>query len=336
MKHTFFCLSISLLTCLVIKAQTITIGSGNNIFIANGTTFSVDSLALTPSANFNITPVNTVTKNTTLTHTSPNSAIERVFQFGNTTSAFTGTIAIVYLDGELNGIAENNLTLNIHNGSTWSSFPTNVTRDAVNNIVTTTNLTNISLNELTLASALAPLPVRFLTVTATCTSDGIVLTWVTAQESNSSLFEVQSSSDGSSFTTIGTHPAAGFSSIPKQYTFLYQTNSSDKFYRIVEKDVDSRSSISTTVRSSCFSGSTFNVYPNPVETMASINLKIDQSAPVNLRLYDARGALVKSLQRNLLRGNNIIQLNMDGLSAGLYTLAVEWPGNIRHIKISKQ
>ena len=163
-----------------------------------------------------------------------------------------------------------------------------------------------------------------------------MITWVTAQESNSQVFEIQSSTDGNVFTSIGSNKAAGTSSIPKQYSFLYQTNNADNFYRVVEKDLDGRSTVSTSIRSSCNTATAFSVYPNPVEAIAFINMKINQSAPVNILLYDARGALVRSTQKNLQRGNNLVQVNMQGLSAGIYTLAVSWPGNIRHLKISKQ
>src|SRR5947209_9043476 len=143
------------------NGQGIYIAPTSNIFITAGTIFSADSLVLTPSAAFNFTGENAETRNATVTHLSSDPYIKRVYHLLNTSAPFTGDIAIYYLDNELNGIAENTLTLNVHNGTRWTAFTTGVTREGGSNVVTTTGLTNLSLNELTLARLSSPLPVEF-------------------------------------------------------------------------------------------------------------------------------------------------------------------------------
>ena len=151
MKQKILILLLIIFSGSISWSQGIYISPSANLFISGGTIFSTDSLVIVPSRDFNITGENAQTKNAAITHPSGNPYIKRVFHFLNTTSPFTGNISIYYLDGELNGLAENALTLNVHNGAVWNAYTTGVTRDGVNNVVNTTGLSNIMLNELTLA-----------------------------------------------------------------------------------------------------------------------------------------------------------------------------------------
>jgi hypothetical protein len=127
------------------------ISSGTDLFIKMGTIFSADSLVLTPSVDFTISGSNALTRTPTATNAYGGTYVGRVFHFAASSIPFSGTIGFYYRDAELNGLSENVLTLQVHEGTSWTPFPTNVTRDATNNIVTTTNLTSVALNELTLA-----------------------------------------------------------------------------------------------------------------------------------------------------------------------------------------
>jgi Secretion system C-terminal sorting domain len=334
----FLVLSILLLTQYSIAQTTIYLSSGSNLFISSGTVFSTDSLSLLPSINFNLTGQNSETKNVTLTHLSANPYIKRVFNFLNTTIPFTVDVTIYYQDAELNGIAENVLTLNVHNGTAWNAYSTGVTRDGVNNFVTTPGLSNIELNELTLASLSSPLPVNFTLFNALCITGGVTLTWKTAQEFNSKNFEVQRSADGRSWQAIASVNAAGNSSTERSYTYTDNRAAANSLYRIAEYDINGRSSISFTLRSSCASSDLLAVYPNPVHNAALINIKVNAAAAatVSLRLYDTKGTLVKTMEANLFPGNNQLLLDIKGLANGSYLLTTKWGNNIKQTAIIKQ
>jgi len=336
LRCSIFLLGLLLSAFAVYCQPVVYAASGTNIFISAGAVFSMDSLALTPTVNFNITGANTVTTNAALLHPSFNLPLKRIFHFSNTTAPFSGSIAIYYSDPELNGIAETSLTLNIHNGTSWNSFNSNVTRDAVNNLVNTSNLVNLSLNELTLAALFAPLPVKFLSVTALCKSNGVLISWQTATENNSNRFEVQQSSDGIYWRPGGSIAAAGNSPNPHSYEYFDITTSGNSWYRIVESDADNRTTISPVVKSSCHLSTGLSLFPNPVLETAYISIPLATTSPVTLKLYDARGALVKSEQRSLSPGTNLLTMNMHGVSAGWYTLTVIWNEETRQINILKQ
>ena len=124
---------------------------GTSLSVLPGTVFSVDSLVLIPSANFTINGANSETRNAVLVHPMNSANISRVFHFASTLDRYSGNISIYYQDAELGSIPEENLALNIYDGSNWKTYTDNVTRDATQNFVSAAGLNNISLNELTLA-----------------------------------------------------------------------------------------------------------------------------------------------------------------------------------------
>lgn len=340
MKKIKNILLVLLLLCLQILpalAQSgLNVSAGSSIFIGNGTIFSVDGLALTPSADFTISGANTATINAMVTHSTSYPYIQRVYHLSNTIPAFSGAISIYYLTAELNNIPTNLLTLNVNNGSVWNAYNQNVTIDAVNNFVTTTGLTNIAMNELTLANKNTPLPVTFILLNSTCIGGGVKLTWTTAQEINSKNYNVEKSTDGSNWQVIANIAAAGNSNVESRYTFVDYTNLSNTFYRIAEKDLDGRQTLSSSIVSSCASKEAFAIHPNPVENVLFVSISVPEVIAVQLRLYDAKGSIVKQLQTNLLQGNNELQLNMTGLAKGLYVLDANWGINSKTSKVVKE
>jgi len=86
------------------------------------------------------------------------------------------------------------------------------------------------------------LPVNFTSFTVTKNADQALLKWQTAQEQNSANFFVERSGDGKTYSTIGSVPAAGNSSTPRNYSFtdpaLLQGSN---YYRLRETDLDGRS-----------------------------------------------------------------------------------------------
>lgn len=305
-------------------------------FISGGTVVSIDSLVMAPSSNFIITGPNAFTKNAFVTHLTSSNYVQRVFHFSSTLASFSGAIGIYYRNAELNGLAASTLTLNVHDGVSWNAYAANVTRDATNNLVTTTGLSNISLNELTLAGLSSPLPLSFTFFNAFCNGSSITLSWKTAQEFNTNVFEIERSADGRHWQLLGKIAAAGYSSAGGKYTWMDSLPLPTALYRIVETDIDRRIHISSVIRSSCSVSELLTTYPNPVHDAATIYINLSRSATVTLRLYDAKGSLMKQTQANLSPGANLIQLDMTTLAAGTYNLIARWSTNRKAVKIIKE
>jgi hypothetical protein len=275
----------------------LTVDPGSSLTIQNGTQFHVDGLTLIPSADFFLSNV-VLSKWATVVHTQVNTYISRVYQFSNTSNAFSGSIQINYTDGaELNGLAEANLTLNIHNGSNWAAYPAS-TRDAINNYVLTNGLSGITLNELTLASQFAPLPLTWLSFTAIAQNNSqSLLQWSTANEQNTQDFYIQHSADGINWVTSGSIPAAGNSNSARHYNYVHTNPVKGlNYYRIKQTDVDSRYSYSP-VRMLSFTRALqpFTILGNPV-TNDVLTLQVNMAT--SLAFYTADGKLLWQEQVN--------------------------------------
>ena len=272
------------------QTQVLKVSAGTDLTILNGTIFQIDSLTLIPSADFTISD-NTLSRSTTLIHTSSNPYISRVYQFANNTNPYSGSVQINYLDTELNGIPENLLTLNIHNGTTsWIYYPAS-NRDAINNFVLTNGVIINSMSELTLAHLSTPLPLVWLSFTATKQNKKALLKWATAQEQNTRNFEVQHSSNGINWGGIATRPAAGNSNTNSNYRYIHTTPVTGiNYYRILQNDINNRNSYSD-IRTLKFTADDepFIILGNPVTNDV---LTVQVNMATGLAFYTADGKLL--------------------------------------------
>lgn len=273
--------------------QLLTVASGTSLTIKNGTVFKVDSLTLTPSADYSISN-NSLTKSTTVVNSTTTPYILRVYRFGSNTDVFNGAVQINYTDGaELNSITESSLTLNVHNGTNWTALPA-TTRNATDNFVLTNGVSAV-LNELTLASLSAPLPLAWLSFTATKQNQMGLLQWATAWEQNTRNFIVQHSANGTNWANMGLQAANGSGS--NQYTFEHSKPITGlNYYRILQTDMDNRSSYSA-IRTLKFTTAAedFVIIGNPVTNNV---LTVQLTAPMYLALYTADGKLLWQQQAN--------------------------------------
>jgi len=172
--------------------------------------------------------------------------------------------------------------------------------------------------------AAAVLPVHFISLDANCEKGKVLLTWKTAQEQNSSRFDIERSVDGSRWTVISNLPAAGNSSTEKAYSFTDNTPLQNNFYRIGEYDLDGKVQYSSLLRSSCNTPDIFSVWPNPVHDRLFINIVSGNASQATINIFDSKGALVRTQRANLLKGSNRLTADMKFPANGVYHLSVNW------------
>lgn len=110
-----------------------------------------------------------------------------------------------------------------------------------------------------------PLPVSYVNQTLTATTNSIVYHWTTATENNNSHFEVQKSTDGVFWNTIGSKQGAGNSYENHSYEFIdNQPLPGYNLYRLKQVDIDGVYQYSE-VQKYYWEGTDDNVliYPNP-------------------------------------------------------------------------
>ncbi|MEX1001869.1 MAG: T9SS type A sorting domain-containing protein [Crocinitomicaceae bacterium] len=116
-----------------------------------------------------------------------------------------------------------------------------------------------------------PLSVEFGEFNAQVNDRFVSLNWNTLSEDNSDYFDIQRSSDGQDWRTIGTVEAAGHSTSPLHYSFLDEHPLLGlNYYRLKQYDQDGSFDYSN-IADITYSNE-FKVYPNPTEGEVTIIL----------------------------------------------------------------
>ena len=101
------------------------------------------------------------------------------------------------------------------------------------------NLSNGNTSSNFIAHTFTPLPVNFTRFIVSNVQGTALLQWQTAQEQNSRDYSIQRSADGNAFTDIGAVPAAGNSSVARNYSFTDAAPlNGNNYYRLKETDLD--------------------------------------------------------------------------------------------------
>jgi hypothetical protein len=237
-------------------------------------------------------------------------------------SNLNATLRLNYFDGELNGNNENSLALfKSDDGVNWSNQGF-TSKDPNANFVEKTGIGSFS--RWTLFSDNTVLPVRFISFNASCQGDKVILNWKTAQEQNSSHFNIEKSDDGIRWATIGNLPAAGNSNSERNYSFTVNQPAQNSFYRIAEYDLNGRVQYTNVIRSSCTVTDMFTLWPNPVHDAVFINIVTNKESQAVIKVFDSKGALIKMQRATVLQGSNHLSVDMISLASGVYSLSVEW------------
>ncbi|MDQ8005879.1 MAG: sialate O-acetylesterase [Pedobacter sp.] len=169
------------------------------------------------------------------------------------------------------------------------------------------------------------LPVELLDFTATKKTNGALLQWRTASESNNAYFNIERSTDGKTFIVLGKINGAGNSSVAKSYSFTDRNpDKGANYYRLTQFDNDGKNSSSKII------ALTYNVssvgddlevvlYPNPAKEKIYINIKGNHQEQVKIEIFDLTGKKVSSLN---FKPSNEIQQDINRLNSGVYVLRV--------------
>jgi hypothetical protein len=167
------------------------------------------------------------------------------------------------------------------------------------------------------------LPVTLLNLSATPGSRKVTLRWTTSSENNNRGFDVQRSTDGADWTTIGFVAGAGNSISTKSYTYTDNNLEPRKyFYRLKQVDFDERFKYSVIVSANLNGNPEFVLgqsYPNPTKGQATIQFTLPKAEKVNISLFDVSGRLMKVLVNGSKEaGTHAINFNVGTLSKGVY------------------
>ncbi|HRO46539.1 ELWxxDGT repeat protein [Agriterribacter sp.] len=159
------------------------------------------------------------------------------------------------------------------------------------------------------------LPVRWEELGSDCVAGSPRLNWKTAIEINTKDFIVQASSDAVNWVNRDTVAAAGNShaSVTYQYT-ENNARSNYRYYRVMQRDIDGKSTYSKVLNISCGSAATrLSVFPNPANNIITLT-GIESRYIRRIEIVDMAGRSV------MTSANKQATVDISALSKGLYIL----------------
>ena len=162
---TYLLLLLGFFATPLLFSQILTVNSGSSVSIASGSSVTLGGLEIAPSDTYLISGDNAISRASTPISSGSNSSVSRVYSSATLLSGFTGTLSFSYLEGELNGIAEGDLVLELQaDDDSWTSYLGTV--DEVNNTVSYTFTEAVSFKAVTASAAGATLTIEDLSPAA--------------------------------------------------------------------------------------------------------------------------------------------------------------------------
>lgn len=162
--------------------------------------------------------------------------------------------------------------------------------------------------------------------------DNVMLLWKTTHEENNLGFDVERSlGNTGQFIKISFVPALTDNSLIHNYT-LQDANSfaGTSYYRLKQVDLDSQFVYSKIIAiNNEGQPESITCYPNPAHNTLYAKIVSANSGNARIQLSGAEGRTV-SLQSSFLQhGENLIQLDVSGLAAGIYFIRVNTAGGAK-------
>ncbi len=259
----------------------------------------------------------------------------------STNSGASYTVGLYFSAAELAGKNPSNLKI------AKTIAPTVAEANAANTIIGTTTFSSYGTGYLFTASFTGfskfflldlnvVLPVTLLSFDGSLNNNSVLLNFKTSSEHNLKSFEIQKSTDGSNFYSIGTLKATGNSSSIRNYNFTDKQVNELNFYRLRMIDEDGKFTYSSTILIKNPNASQrLYVLTNPFHNTINLRLAKSPQQSIQVELINTQGARIFYKEF----GNaNEIQINLLGrnVSSGIYLLKTRVDGKTYLNKIVKQ
>lgn len=167
------------------------------------------------------------------------------------------------------------------------------------------------------------LPVELASFSSVPTENGIILTWKTTTEKNNSGFEVEKSTDQSSWVLVQFVNGNGTSLEEHTYKITDSKPFNGKsYYRLRQLDFDGTATIVSSIQVDMIAPNQFTLaqnYPNPFNPATTIKYSLPFDSKVRISIYNALGQRIEDLLNETKEaGNHEVQFMANALTSGVY------------------
>ena len=297
--------------------------SGTSFFMQSGALVTIDGLTLQPSAGHTLSNITITRSGTAIPSPEPGGqSISRVYSFSSAVS-FTGTVGILFLEQELNGLTEGTLQIATRSAVNQPFVrATNSTVDQAGNYVRAAYAGTVSLGQVTALAPEGALPVALIHFDATAEGRSATLSWSTAYEKNSSHFEIQHSLDASNWSILEKVQSHRNSALLQRYGFTHANPAiALNYYRLRMVDLDGSAEFSKIKSLRFLQINGTDVFPNPAAGILNIRSE-NWDQVTGIILYNSLGIAT-------YRSKEKPEQNIDvaHLPSGVYILRVTLSDN---------
>ncbi|HEY4798840.1 MAG TPA: hypothetical protein VII99_07175 [Bacteroidia bacterium] len=167
------------------------------------------------------------------------------------------------------------------------------------------------------------LPVDLMDFSASQTSEGVVLEWETASESNNNYFMVQRSADGINYSDVVRIEGAGNSNTEKQYAANDHTPlAGTVYYKLRQVDYNGETKDYGPVAVKISTGNTWDLLLQNVPTQDALkaNLFAPENSNVLVEIYDLHGGKIFEKLFAIRKGDNLLVIDCRDLLPGMYII----------------
>jgi hypothetical protein len=186
---------------------------------------------------------------------------------------------------------------------------------------------------------LAPLPVKLMGFQGNKNLDKVTLQWTVANNENNNKFEIERSTDGSTFSTVGIVMAdekVGNAS----YQFAENINYSNTvYYRLKMYDQAQSVSYSKVLifKNTATIKSPLRILNNPTNDKVNFSYSSEANQVVDIKIYDMNGRMLMLKKMNVYQGSNVINFPLSNrINPGMYVLELNEGTSIQTAKFIRQ
>lgn len=170
----------------------------------------------------------------------------------------------------------------------------------------------------------AILPLKQLKIDAVLNENKVDVNWNTTEEFDINRYYAERSTDGKTFTAIGSLSSKGNGSFDYKLTDDISTiNATTVYYRVRVEELNGQTRYSEIVKVNPGKEIKLQVSPNPFSDNINVQVNNDKKTEAKIRLVNAAGQVLYNKTMMMDKGINSISINnLNNLSTGMYVIEV--------------